>query len=249
MYDQNYLEGESKGTGIPRKSIREFEKANGNCCNTLTWVSMYPLQSSSSKHDGPEHLPIARLYLHIILNHFKPGLPWPPFWSCTLQLHIHAFPHPISAHPIPHLCTRFLFSQKRFHLTIHTSVLSGIDGLDCVRAPSLAMSHFNTSCRKRFTSHRLHTGAYVNAVTYLLTYLPFLLGLYSLKSSAPGSSISEGTQRFLSHHSCGICFLPTSDLSTMNINSSGRDLKLTICNSPHYAPEDLCNQCDIYYYY
>ena len=51
------------------------------------------------------------------------------------------------------------------------------------------------------------------------------------------------------HHSCGIYFLPTSDFSTMNINFSGRDLKLIICNSPCYATEDLCHQCELYYYY
>ena len=52
------------------------------------------------------------------------------------------------------------------------------------------------------------------------------------------------------HHSCGIYFLPTSDFSTMNINFSGRDLKLTICNSPYCATEDRCHmQCDLYYYY
>ena len=36
---------------------------------------------------------------------------------------------------------------------------------------------------------------------------------------------------------------------TMNINSSERDLKLTICNSPHYTTEDLYHQCDLYYCY
>ena len=51
------------------------------------------------------------------------------------------------------------------------------------------------------------------------------------------------------HHSCGIYFLPTSDFSTMNINFSGRDLKLIICNSLFCATEDLCHQCELYYYY
>ena len=35
----------------------------------------------------------------------------------------------------------------------------------------------------------------------------------------------------------------------MNINFSGRDLKLIICNSPCYATEDRCHQCELYYYY
>ena len=34
-------------------------------------------------------------FLHIIPNHFRPGLPWPPSWPYTLHLHIHAFPYPI----------------------------------------------------------------------------------------------------------------------------------------------------------
>ena len=51
------------------------------------------------------------------------------------------------------------------------------------------------------------------------------------------------------HHSCGIYFLPTSDFSTMNINFSGRDLKLIICNSLFYVTEDLCLQCELYNYY
>ena len=51
------------------------------------------------------------------------------------------------------------------------------------------------------------------------------------------------------HHSCGIYFLPTSGFSTMNINFSGRDLKLIICNSLFCATEDLCRQCELYYYY
>ena len=66
---------------------------------------------------------------------------------------------------------------------------------------------------------------------------------------APGSSISEGmlgSQRFLR-------LLATAGESTScqhpNINSSERNLKLTICNSPCYATEDLCHQCDLYYYY
>ena len=50
-------------------------------------------------------------------------------------------------------------------------------------------------------------------------------------------SISEGTIREKDvspspHHSCGTCFLPTSDFSTTSINFSGKDSKLTICNSP-----------------
>ena len=51
------------------------------------------------------------------------------------------------------------------------------------------------------------------------------------------------------HHSCGIYFLPTSGFSITSVNSSERDLKLTTCNSPRYATEDLCHQCDLYYYY
>ena len=51
------------------------------------------------------------------------------------------------------------------------------------------------------------------------------------------------------HHSCGIYFLPTSNFSTTSTNSSEGDLKLTTCNSPRYATEDLCHQCDLYYYY
>jgi hypothetical protein len=49
------------------------------------------------------------------------------------------------------------------------------------------------------------------------------------------------------HHSCGTYFLPTSDFSTTSINFPGRDSKLTICNSPCYATEDRCQQCDLYY--
>ena len=44
--------------------------------------------------------------------------------------------------------------------------------------------------------------------------------------------------------------LPTaSDFYTTKINSSGRDSKLTTCNSPCYATEDQYQQCDLYYYY
>ena len=46
-----------------------------------------------------------------------------------------------------------------------------------------------------------------------------------------------------------IYFLLTFDFSTMNINFSGRDLELIICNSPCYATEDRCHQCELYYYY
>ena len=35
----------------------------------------------------------------------------------------------------------------------------------------------------------------------------------------------------------------------MKINSSGRDSKLTSCNSLCYATEDRCQQCDLFYYY
>ena len=51
------------------------------------------------------------------------------------------------------------------------------------------------------------------------------------------------------HHSCGTHFLPSSDFYTTKINSSGSDSKLTTCNSPCYATEDRCQQCDLYYYY
>ena len=69
--------------------------------------------------------------------------------------------------------------------------------------------------------------------------------------SAPGPSRSNYpiAEVFpFPHRRYGIFFLPTSDFSTANINFSGRDLKLTICNSPCYATEDLCHQCDLYYY-
>ena len=39
----------------------------------------------------------------------------------------------------------------------------------------------------------------------------------------------------------------TSDFSTMNINFSGRDSKLIICNSLFCATEDLCRQWELYY--
>ena len=42
-------------------------------------------------------------------------------------------------------------------------------------------------------------------------------------------------------------FLPTFDFSTTSISFLGRDSKLTICNSPCYATEDRCQQCDLYY--
>ena len=42
------------------------------------------------------------------------------------------------------------------------------------------------------------------------------------------------------------CQNPTSPQRT---STSERDLKLTICNSPRYATEDLCHQCDLYYYF
>ena len=60
----------------------------------------------------------------------------------------------------------------------------------------------------------------------------------------PGEEVSPSP-----HRSCGTYFLPTSDFSTTSINFSGRDLKLTICNSPCYATEDWCQQCDLYYHY
>ena len=60
----------------------------------------------------------------------------------------------------------------------------------------------------------------------------------------PGEEVSP-----FPHHSCGTYFLPTSDFSTTSINFSGSDSKLTICNSPCYATEDRCQQCDLYYYY
>ena len=42
-------------------------------------------------------------FLHIIPNHFQPGLPWPPFW-CTLHHHIHVlFPHSILFIPPLHM--------------------------------------------------------------------------------------------------------------------------------------------------
>ena len=59
----------------------------------------------------------------------------------------------------------------------------------------------------------------------------------------PGEEVSPSR-----HHICGTCFLPTSDFSTTSINFSGRDSKLTICNSPCYATEDRCQKCDLYYY-
>ena len=62
--------------------------------------------------------------------------------------------------------------------------------------------------------------------------------------NAPVAEVSSSP-----HHSYEIYFLPTSDFSTSNINSSERDLKLTICNSPRFATEVLCYQCDLYYYY
>ena len=62
--------------------------------------------------------------------------------------------------------------------------------------------------------------------------------------SDPGKEISLSP-----HHSCGTYFLPTSDFSITTINFSGRDSKLTICNSPCYATEDRCQQCELYYYY
>ena len=64
----------------------------------------------------------------------------------------------------------------------------------------------------------------------------------------PGEEVSP-----FPHHSCETYFVPTSDLSTTSINFSGSDSKLTVCNSPCYATEDRCQQCDLYtillYYY
>ena len=70
--------------------------------------------------------------------------------------------------------------------------------------------------------------------------------------SAPGPSVSEGTireKRFLRLLTTAVEQLPTSDFSTTSVNFSGRDSKLTICNSPCYATEDLCQQCELFYYY
>ena len=51
------------------------------------------------------------------------------------------------------------------------------------------------------------------------------------------------------HRNCGTYFQLTFDSYTRSHNSSKRDSKLIVCSSPFFTTEDLCLQCDIYYYY
>ena len=51
------------------------------------------------------------------------------------------------------------------------------------------------------------------------------------------------------HHNCGTYFQLTFDSCTRSHNFSERDSKLIVCKSPFFTTEDLCHQCDIYYYY
>ena len=54
----------------------------------------------------------------------------------------------------------------------------------------------------------------------------------------------------LSHpHNCGIYFQSTFEFYTRSHICSERDWKLISCSSPFFTTEDLCHQCDIYYYY
>ena len=55
-------------------------------------------------HDGPEHRTCQAQFLHIIPNHFQPGLPWPPSW-------------PIHAHYLTQSSLSFL-STKLNHLNL-----------------------------------------------------------------------------------------------------------------------------------
>ena len=50
-------------------------------------------------------------------------------------------------------------------------------------------------------------------------------------------------------HNCGIYFQSTFELYTRSLICSERDWKLISCSSPSFTTEDLCHQCDIYYYY
>ena len=53
-----------------------------------------------------------------------------------------------------------------------------------------------------------------------------------------------------SHHcNCGTYFQLTFDSYTKSHSFSERDWKLISCSSPFFTTEDLCHQCDIYYYY
>ena len=50
-------------------------------------------------------------------------------------------------------------------------------------------------------------------------------------------------------HNCGIYFQSTFELYTRSLICLERDWKLISCSSPSFTTEDLCHQCDIYYYY
>ena len=50
-------------------------------------------------------------------------------------------------------------------------------------------------------------------------------------------------------HNCGIYFQSTFEFYTRSHICSERDWKLISCSSPFFTTEDLCHQCDIYYYY
>ena len=55
---------------------------------------------------------------------------------------------------------------------------------------------------------------------------------------------------FPSHpHNCGTYFQSTFELYTRSLICSERDWKLISCSSPFFTTEDLCHQCDIYYYW
>ena len=53
----------------------------------------------------------------------------------------------------------------------------------------------------------------------------------------------------VSVRNCGTYFHLTFDSYTRSHNFSERDSKLITCSSPFFTTEDLCHQCDIYYYY
>ena len=50
-------------------------------------------------------------------------------------------------------------------------------------------------------------------------------------------------------HNCGIYFQSTFEFYTRSHICSERDWKLISCSSPFFTTEDLCHQCDIYYYF
>ena len=89
-------------------------------------------------------------FLHIIPNLFKPGLPWPPSWPCTLHLHIH---------PRPILLILPLHMTKPPQLFSLQNNTKPAERLRLVEIPSRIVDYILVQCTCKF------------CVTYLLTYL------------------------------------------------------------------------------